>query len=79
VGASRHGGPNMPNDPALLSPDQRMREVAAILAQGVLRLGNLATLSLNVSNECQNSPESDETLEDCLDVSPTSSPHGLTG
>jgi len=32
----------MPNDPAFLSPDARMHEVAAILAQGVLRLGNLA-------------------------------------
>jgi hypothetical protein len=69
----------MPNDPALLSPDARMREVAAILAQGILRLGNMANLSPNVATECQNFPESAETLKDCLDVSPASSPHVLTG
>jgi hypothetical protein len=69
----------MPNDPVLLSPDQRMREVAAIMAQGVLRLGNLATLSPDPATECQNSAKSAETLKDCLDVSPTSSPHSLTG
>jgi len=32
----------MPTDPANLTPDQRRREIAAILAKGVLRLRSVA-------------------------------------
>ena len=66
----------MSRDPAFLSPDARMRELAAILAQGVLRLGPMAKMS---GESGENSHKSEKTLEDCLDVSAPSSPHGLNG
>ena len=67
------------DDPASLTPDQRRREIAAILAKGVLRLRSCAKTA-PVSGEppayCQKSWES---LDNCLDLSATSSPHDPAG
>jgi len=53
------------DDPALLTPDQRLGEVASIMATGVLRPGARAALSGDDSNQ-KNSPNSSKSG---LDVS----------
>jgi hypothetical protein len=51
-----------------MTADQRLREVAAILAAGVLRLHSRAALSINPGQDRkpENSPKS---APDCLEVS----------
>ena len=66
------------DDPAAMTPDQRRREIAAILARGVLRMRNCAQTG-PVSGETRGGQESPESLQNCLDPSATSSPHVLAG
>jgi hypothetical protein len=66
------------DDPATLTPAQRRHEIAVILATGVLRLSTCARSS-PVSPESQARQNSSESRKNCLDLSATSSPHGLAG
>lgn len=60
-----------PMDPADMSPDERMDEVASILARGILRLhGRVLALAL----PAENLPESSPTL---LELSASSRPDGV--
>ena len=66
------------DDPADLTPDQCRREVARILARGVLRLcdklhSTLETACSEPSDGGPISPDKD------LDVSATTDPHGTNG
>lgn len=51
------------DDPAAMTPDERLRELASILAAGVLRLRSRAALPADPGPE--NLPESGQ---DCLEV-----------
>jgi hypothetical protein len=64
-------------DPANLTPDQRRREIAAILARGILRLHSIRPLAPEsaTSGPCEDAPE---IAENGLEVSATSRPH-VTG
>lgn len=65
-------------DPAELSPDERLREVASILGAGILRLRARAALPADIP-PAENPTES---RQDCLEVPPEtvlSGPHGLPG
>lgn len=66
------------DDPAAMTPDQRRHEIAAILARGVLRLSTRAR-SNPASGESESCQESSKSLPNCLDLSATSSTHGLAG
>ena len=57
------------SDPAAMSPSQRRREIASILAQGVLRVRESASTSANdaTSPAGENAAESCQT---CLDRAP---------
>ncbi len=66
------------DDPAAMTPDQRRREIAAILARGVLRLFT-RTRSIPAAGESSAPQDSSEFFENCLDSSTTSSPHGVAG
>ena len=66
------------DDPAAMTPDQRRREIAVILARGILRLST-CTRSNPVSGESPTCQESSKSLQNCLDPSATSSPHVLAG
>ena len=66
------------DDPAAMSPDQRRCEIATILAKGVLRLFTCARSS-PVLGESPTRQESSKSLQNCLDLSATSSPHVLAG
>lgn len=62
-----------PTDPADMSPDERLDEIASILARGILRLhgrvpGHLAP--------AENLPESSAT---CLELPPLPRPDGVAG
>ena len=62
-----------PTDPAEMSPDERLDEVASILARGILRLhgrvpGHPAPI--------ENLPESSAT---CLELPPRPRPDGVAG
>lgn len=55
------------DDPAAMTADERLREVAAILAAGILRLRSRAALpDLGKHSGPKNPPESGQ---DCLEVS----------
>ena len=68
--------PDTLDDPAVMTPSERRREVASILARGVLRL-----------RQCREKPpgsaqprtveKDSESRRDCLDEGAASSPHGL--
>ena len=70
--------PIMLDDPAVMTPSQRRREIAAILARGVLRL-----------RQCRTNPPSSalsdtvkkafESPRNCLAAGPKTSPHGVVG
>lgn len=66
-----------PDDPADLTSDQRRREIAAILARGILRLHQTRQLAPEsaASEPADHSPEAPQ--KD-LEVSDTSRPH-VTG
>ena len=66
------------DDPAAMTPDQRRREIAAIFARGVLRLFT-RTRSISAAGECSAPQNSSESVQNDLDSSATSSPHGLAG
>ena len=69
---------NDPTDPANMTPDERLAEVAAIFAEGVLRLRRRAALSapkLTVIHPI----ESAESAANGLEVPSESSPHGQRG
>jgi hypothetical protein len=56
-------------DPACMTPDERLREVAAILAAGILRLR--ARTALPADPDEHPGPENPrETGQDCLEVRP---------
>ena len=69
-----------PTDPTSLQPEQRQRDVAAILAAGVIRMrvrrGTTSSSRRSAACMSQISPESGETR---LELSPRSSPDGQRG
>lgn len=69
-----------PTDPAGLHPEQRQRDVAAILAAGVIRMrvrsGIVPSGRRRTASMSQTSPESGETR---LELSRRSSPDGQRG
>jgi hypothetical protein len=62
-----------PTDPADMLRDERIDEVASILARGILRLHGRA---LPHSSPSENLPESSVT---CLELSPSPRPDGVAG
>lgn len=65
-----------PTDPADMSPEDRMDEVASILARGILRLHGRVSVSAAPAAAPQNLPESSTT---CLELSAPSRPDGVVG
>jgi hypothetical protein len=63
--------PHTLDDPLNLSPDDRRRQVAAILASGVLR-------HLRAAQAAASSPPRGS-LRNCLDAAPESRRHGVSG
>ena len=60
---------DMLDEPGEMTPSQRRREIAAILARGVLRL-----------RQCrENSPNSRKFNHNCLDDMAQKGPHGVVG
>ncbi len=84
-----------PTDPANLQPEQRQREVAAILAAGVIRMRERRQVTMPTVRLCRNrvrtavSPKGraaaclpqipSESGENCLELSRRSSPDGQCG
>ena len=68
----------MLDDPAQMTPSQRRREIAAILARGVLRLRQCGE-KLAGSGQFRTVEKASESRRDCLDEGAKSSPHGLAG
>jgi hypothetical protein len=66
--------PYMLDDPAAMKPLQRRREIAAILARGVLRLHERAARALG-SSPSRAPEESAEILSYSLEVGATPRPH----
>src|SRR4029079_2685648 len=66
---------NDPTDPALLSPDQRLAEIASILAEGVLRLRARSALASAIGPALPASDSPRIRLDDCGQTRP----HGPTG
>lgn len=66
------------DDPAVMTPSKRRREIAAILARGVLRLRQ-CTQTPAGSGESRTVEKDSESCRDCLDEGAISSPHGLAG
>jgi hypothetical protein len=64
--------PHSPDDPTDLTPDQRRREVAGILARGVLRLHGMHSIDPEVACDAPESAESS------LELSAAPRPH-VTG
>ena len=62
-----------PTDPADMTPEQRLDEVASILARGILRLHGRIPPHFAPSDPPQNLPESSTT---CLELSAPSRPDG---
>ncbi len=69
---------HMLDDPVEMTPSQRRRQIAAILARGVLRLRQCARTSPG-SGGFRTGEEPSEFHRDCLDEGATSSPHVLAG
>ncbi len=67
-----------PSDDSRLTPDQRRREIAIILARGILRLHGIARPT-HVSTESTAVEHSPEPAQKDLEVSPTSRPHVTRG
>ncbi len=64
------------NDPAAMTPEQRRREIAAILARGVLRLRKTAPMPPG-SRPSRASENLAEQRRNGLDEGPERSPHVL--
>jgi hypothetical protein len=60
--------PHSPDDLANLTPEQRRREIAVILAKGILRLHSVGLLAPDstAARSCEDAPE---IVENGLDVS----------
>jgi hypothetical protein len=69
---------NDPTDPAHMSPEERLNEVASILSQGILRLHQKAALSATWDQDSL-AKTLLETGPDRLDESATSCPYGPRG
>ena len=69
---------HMLDNPAEMTASQRRREIAAILARGVLRLRQCARTSPG-SGESRTGEKASESGQVCLDEGATSSPHVLAG
>jgi len=68
----------MLEDPAKMTPDHRRREVAAILARGVLRLRQCAQTS-PVSDDFRTPEKASKSFRDSLDEGAKTSPHVPAG
>lgn len=66
------------DDPAAMTPSERRREVATILARGVLRLRQCRETPPGSGPSCT-AEKGSEFRRDCLDEGAASSPHGLAG
>lgn len=66
------------DDPAEMTPSQRRREIAAILAKGVLRLRQCRE-SLPDSQPSCTAEKDSESRRDCLDEGARISPHVPAG
>ena len=66
---------NDPTDPAHLTPDQRLAEIASILAEGLLRLRARSALASPIGPASPASDSPPIRLDDCGQ----SRPHGPTG
>ena len=64
------------DDPAVMTPSERRREVASILARGVLRLRQCREKPLG-SGQSRTVEKDSQFRRDCLDEGAESSPHGL--
>ena len=62
-----------PSDDLRLSPDERRRQIAAILARGILRLGNLREFSPETT-ESRLTEEASKTDQNGLELPATSRP-----
>lgn len=62
------------DDPAVMTPQQRRREIATILAKGVLRLRQCRENSPASQPSCTAENDS-ESRRDCLDDRAKTSPH----
>ena len=70
--------PIMLDDPAVMTPSQRRREIAAILFRGVLRLRQCRT---NPSSSVPSvaTRKASDSHQNCLAGGPKTSPHGVVG
>lgn len=66
--------PYMLDDPAAMTPEARRREIAAILARGVLRLRRIAERARD-SRPFRTSEESAESVSYSLEVGAKARPH----
>ena len=69
---------NDPTDPANMTPEERLAEVAAIFAEGVLRLRGQAAVP-GPKTAVIHRVESVESAADGLDECAETSPHGQRG
>ena len=70
--------PDMLDDPAVMTPSQRRREIAAILARGVLRLRQCRE-NTHDSRPSRIAEKASESGQDCLDEGAKTSPHVPAG
>ncbi len=64
---------NDPTDPVHMTPEERLTELAAILAAGVLRLHRRAAIPVSPNPQIPS-----DSGQNCLDLSSRSSPDGQT-
>ncbi len=69
---------DMLDDPATMTPSQRRREIAAILARGVLRLRQCRE-NTHGSRPSRTAGKASESCRDCLDEGAKTSPHVPAG
>ena len=69
---------DMLDDPAVMSPSQRRREIAAILARGVLRLRQCNEIPPG-SDPSRTVEKASESGRDCLHEGAKTSPHVPAG
>lgn len=71
--------PYSPDSPAHLTPEERRRQVAAILAKGVLRLCSSAQLGQDSAESADTSDISSESCPKALELFAPTSPHATRG
>ena len=69
---------DMLDDPAAMTPSQRRREIAVILARGVLRLRQCRE-NTHDSRPSRTARKASEPGQDCLDEGAKTSPHVPAG